>query len=426
MTISTPDRIAYEPFRKQPRDQLLPVLAKLREEAPVYRTGSDMWVVSRYADVKNIIKSPHLFSSRPNASEGTAFPVEAADNPEQLQQLMALMAGFPAELDVQELTQAPNINGADPPDHSRLRRIASRAFTPARIAQLFPAIDAIVDECLEGIDKSDSFNVVRQLAIPLPTQIIVDLLGFGDGMRDQVKKWSDDFVDAAIGDVRGTAEGAAMEMRVFQEFSLFVAPLIERRREDPQGDIISAMVQSMSDDTLNTAEALMMAITVMVGGNETTTSLIGGNVVELCNNPDQLALLKADPSLLPGAVDEANRLTSPIQFMFREALADVEIAGTTIPKGAIVVLQMAAANRDPAEFDDPDEFRIDRPQGRNLSFGHGIHFCLGAHLATAEVRSAVGKLLPHLDRFELDTATLQLNPTMLHHGYQNIDLRARS
>ncbi|MGB7111108.1 MAG: cytochrome P450, partial [Mycobacterium sp.] len=174
-------------------------------------------------------------------------------------------------------------------------------------------------------------------------------------------------------------------------------------------------------ESLSTVETLMVAITIMVAGNETTTNLIGNTVVELLANPDQLKVLLADPELLPNAVDEANRLTCPIQFAFREATEDTEIADTPIPKGAIIALHMAAANRDPRRFDDPDRFVIIRPPGKNLAFGHGIHFCLGAHLAGQEVRAAISGLLPYLDQLAI-AGELKRNPTALLNGWQRVEL----
>ena len=213
-----------------------------------------------------------------------------------------------------------------------------------------------------------------------------------------------------------------MMLRTVKEFSTYFVPLIEARRVEPRNDLVSAMVAAIDNESLSNVETLMVAITIMVAGNETTTNLIGNTVVELLANPDQLKLLLDDPSLLPTAVDEGNRLTSPIQFAFREATEDTEIAGTPIPKGAIIALHMAAANRDPRRFDDPDRFLINRPPGKNLAFGHGIHFCLGAHLAGQEVRAAIGGLLPYLDRLKLTDAPLQRNPTALLNGWQRIEL----
>jgi cytochrome P450 len=158
-----------------------------------------------------------------------------------------------------------------------------------------------------------------------------------------------------------------------------------------------------------------------VSGNETSTNLIGNTIVELLSRPDQLNLLLDDPGLLPNVVDEANRFTSPIQFAFHEATEDNEIAGTLILKGAIIALHMGAANRDPRRFDDPDRFLITRPPGKNLAFGHGIHFCLGAHLAGQEVRTAVGGLPPYLERLEMPGA-LERNPTALLNGRQKVEL----
>jgi cytochrome P450 len=261
---------------------------------------------------------------------------------------------------------------------------------------------------------------VQRLAVPLPVEMICYILGIDRSQYSQVKRWSDGFAAAAAADHRA-AERNELMLATVKEFSTYFVPLIEARRADPKNDLVSVMVAAIDNESLSNVETLMMSITIMVAGNETSTNLIGNTVVELLSNPDQLTLLRNDPTLLPNAVDEANRLTSPIQFAFREATEDTEIAGTPIPKGAIIALHMAAANRDPRRFDDPDRFLIDRPPGRNLAFGHGIHFCLGAHLAGQEVRSAIGGLLPRLDRLEL-VGPLQRNPTALLNGWQKVDL----
>lgn len=415
----------FDPFWPLSFDELHEALGELRDRHPAYRTASDMWVVSRYADVRMIMRSPNLFSSRPNADEGSAFPTDAADNPQQLEQLQAIMAGFPSEVSIEQLTSSRSIIAADPPDHTRMRRIVNRGFTPPRIAELSATIDAIVNDCLSSVSTADRFEVVEQLAVPLPVRMIADLLGIDPEHYGNVKRWSDDFASAAVGEVRGTTAGAILAMNMFREFSMYFAPLIEERRRSPKNDIVSAMVRSMDEDALNTVETIMMAITVMVAGNETSTNLIGNTLVELLAHPDQLALLLADGRLLAGAVDEANRLTAPVQFNFREALEDVDIGGTIIPKGATVVLHIAAANRDSRQFDRPNDFDITRPAGQHLSFGHGIHFCLGAHLANEEVRSAIGGLIPHLQRFELDLQSLEATPGMLLNGWRRIELVAR-
>jgi cytochrome P450 len=426
MTAPSTADIDFDPFAPRPFEELPPIWAELRDRAPVYRTAAGMYVVSRYDDVRGIQRSPGLFSNRPQADEASNFPTDADADPEQLEMLRALMAGFPSEATVEELTSARTIIAADPPDHTRIRRIVNRGFTPGRIAALGPKIDMIVDECLSGIETADGYDVVSRLAIPLPVQVIGDMLGIEPEMRPKIKYWTDGIAQSSVGDLRGTTEGLALGMRMLREFSTYLAPLVEQRRVHPQDDIISAMVRSLDDDTLSTAEALMMAVTIMAAGNETTTNLIGNAVVAFYENPGQLELLRADPSLLPNAVEEANRISSPIQFNFREALDDVKVAGTRIPKGATVILHLASANRDPRQFDHADSFRVDRPLGKNLAFGHGIHFCLGAHLTAQEARSALGKLLPHLDRFDLDLRALERNPYMLLHGVKSIPLTAKA
>ena len=417
MTYGGPD-LQFDPFRPGPHDQLPAVLAELRERFPVYHTGSDIWVVSRFDDVKAVQSRPDLFSSRPNPYEGSAPPDDEM-KPEVLERLLALAAGIP--VDMTEMASAKTIAAADPPQHTRMRRIVSRGFTPPRIKEMATAIEDIVERCLAGIEDQPSFDVVERLAVPLPVQMICHILGIDRGHYDQVKRWSDAFAAAAGAVFASPAERNELMLATIKEFSTYFVPLIEARRTEPQNDLVSAMVAAVDNESLSNVETLMMAITIMVAGNETSTNLIGNTVVELLTNPDQLKLLLADPGLLGAAVDEANRLTSPIQFAFREATEDTEINGTPVPKSAIVALHMAAANRDPRRFDEPDRFLITRPAARNLAFGHGIHFCLGAHLAGLEVRSAIGGLLPYLQRLALK-GPLRRNPTALLNGWQKVEL----
>ncbi|MGC2654325.1 MAG: cytochrome P450 [Mycobacterium sp.] len=410
--------LTFEPFTPGPSEQLPAVLAELRERFPVYHTSSDIWVISRFDDVKAVQSTPELFSSRPNPYEGAAPPDDEM-TPERLDRLLALASGMP--VDMTEMASAKTIAAADPPQHTRMRRIVSRGFTPPRIKEMATAIEEIVDRCLAGIEDQPTFDVVQRLAVPLPVEMICHILGIDGSQYTQVKRWSDAFAAAAGVVFTSPAERNELMLATVKEFSTYFVPLIEARRAEPKSDLVSAMVAAIDNESLSTVETLMVAITIMVAGNETSTNLIGNTVVELLSHPDQLKLLRDDPTLLPNAVEEGNRFTSPIQFAFREAIEDTEIAGTPIPKGASIALHMAAANRDPRRFDDPDRFLIDRPPGRNLAFGHGIHFCLGAHLAGQEVRTAIGGLLPYLDRLEL-VGPLQRNPTALLNGWQKVDL----
>ncbi|MCV7052081.1 cytochrome P450 [Mycobacterium heidelbergense] len=412
--------LEFEPFSPGPPERLPELYAALRERFPVYRTSSNIWVISRFDDVKAVQSNPAAFSSRPNPYEGDSPPPDAEMKPEVIERLMALTAGIPVDLN--EMASAKTIAAADPPQHTRMRRIVSRGFTPPRIKEMATAISEIVDRCLSGIRDLPSFDLVERLAVPLPVEMICHILGIDRSEYGRAKRWSDAFAAAAGGVFSSPVERNELMLSTVKEFGTYFVPLIEARRVEPRSDLVSAMVGAIDNESLSTVETLMMAITIMVAGNETTTNLIGNTVVELLANPDQLQLLLDDPSLLPNAVDEANRLTAPIQFAFREATEETEVAGTTIPKGAIVALHMAAANRDPRRFEDPDRFLITRPATKNLSFGHGIHFCLGAHLAGQEARTAIGGLLPYLDRLKLTGAPLQRNPTALLNGWQRIEL----
>jgi cytochrome P450 len=339
--------------------------------------------------------------------------------PEVLDRLLALAAGIP--VDMAEMASAKTIAAADPPQHTRMRRIVSRGFTAPRIKEMTTAIEEIVERCLRGIKDQPAFDVVDRLAVPLPVEMICHILGIEGSRCGHAKRWSDAFAAAAGAAFTSPAERNELMLATVKDFSTYFVPLIESRRAEPKDDLVSAMVAAIDNESLSNVETLMVAITIMVAGNETTTNLIGNTIVELLSHRDQLEALLDNPGLLPNAVDEANRLTSPIQFAFREATEDIEIAGTPIPKGSIIALHMAAANRDPRRFDDPDRFLITRPPGKNLAFGHGIHFCLGAHLAGQEVRAAVGGLLPYLDRLEL-TGPLEHNPTALLNGWQKVDV----
>src|ERR1700744_6158513 len=400
----------FDPFKPGPSEQLPQVLAELRERFPVYRTGSDIWVVSRFDDVKAVQSNPQQFSSRPNPYEGSA-PPDVEMKPEVVERLMALAAGIP--VDMAEMASAKTIAAADPPQHTRMRRIVSRGFTPPRIKEMATAIEEIVERCVAGIEDQPAFDVVERLAVPLPVEMICHILGIDGNHYSQAKRWSDAFAAAAGAVFSSPAERNELMLATIKEFSTYFVPLIEARRAEPKGDLVSAMVGAIDNESLSNVETLMVAITIMVPGNETTTNLIGNTVVELLSCPDQLKLLLDDPGLLPNAVDEANRLTCPIQFAFREATEDTEIAGTPILKGAIIALHMAAANRDPRRFEDPDRFLITRPPGKNLALGHGILFCVVAHPAGQEVRAATGGLLRYLAGLKLADAPLQRNPTAL-------------
>src|SRR6202007_285981 len=225
--------------------------------------------------------------------------------PEVLERLLALAAGIP--VDMAEMASAKTIAAADPPQHTRMRRIVSRGFTPPRIKEMTTAIEEIFEGCLGGIENQPAFDVVDRLAVPLPVEMICHILGIDRSHYSQAKRWSDAFAAAAGGVFSSAAERNELMLSTIKEFSTYFVPLIEARRIEPSNDLVSAMVAAIDNKSLSNVETLMVAITIMVAGNETSTSPIGNPVVELLTTPHQLELPLNDPSLLPNAVDEANR-----------------------------------------------------------------------------------------------------------------------
>ena len=422
----TTTSIRFEPFEQAGRDRLFETYEVLRNEAPVYRTESGYWVVSRYDDVRKVLLSPERFSSAAQQDEafGLSTTLDPNADPEAMAKLMAIVSAIP--VDVGELLQSRIIIGADAPDHTRIRRIVVRGFTAKHIARYEAKVKEIIAERLAGIETATEFELVSQLAEPLPVQMIGDIMGVAPQDRHRIVDWSDRSTRACLGETRGTIEATQMLMGVLRDFGQYFVGQIESRRTDPKDDLISALVRAEESETLTTTEAVMFLLAVMEAGMETSTSLIGNMVLGLLRNPEQLRLLTDDPSLVANAVEEAGRRWSPVQFFFRRATGDQELCGVTIPDGETVMLMIGAANTDPRHFgDSADDFDIRRDTSSVLTFGTGPHFCLGAALGRLELRNALTALLPHLSRFELSDEPLELQASCLAYGYERILLKAR-
>ena len=422
----TTTSIRFEPFEQAGRDRLFETYEVLRNEAPVYHTESGYWVVSRYEDVKKVLLSPERFSSAAQQDEafGLSTTLDPNADPEAMGKLMAIVSAIP--VDVGELLQSRIIIGADAPDHTRIRRIVVRGFTPKRIARYEEKVKEIIAERIAGIESATEFELVSQLAEPLPVQMIGDILGVAPADRHLIRDWSDKSTRACLGETRGTLEATAMLMEVLRDFGQYFVGQIESRRTQPTDDLISTLVRAEESETLTTTEAVMFLLAVMEAGMETSTSLIGNLILGLVQNPEQLRLLQEDPSLAENAVEEAGRRWSPVQFFFRPATGDQELCGVTIPDGETVMLLIGAANTDPRHFGPTaDDFDVRRDTSSVLTFGTGPHFCLGAALGRLELRNTLTALLPHLSRFELADEPLELQASCLAYGYERILLKAR-
>jgi cytochrome P450 len=425
VTTQSQPSIDYEPYSHDSRRRQFELYKELRDKAPVFHTESDWWCISRYDDIREVLLSPDRFSASIVQDEAFGLPTEFDPNmdPEKLQMLLAVVSGMP--VDIGELLTGRVIVAADPPDHTRMRRIVNRGFTPKRIADLRPSIEAIVAECLAGIETAHEYEVIQQLAIPLPVRVIGELLSVDADDVGKIKEWSDIVMAASSGTLRGTTEGQAMLLEMFKEFANYFVPRIEARRAEPRDDLISDLVRAEEEEKFSATEAVMFLLSVMVAGNESTTSTVGNAVVALKENPDQLKLLIDNPDLARAAVQESLRLLAPFQFYWRKATGDTEIAGRAIPAGARILVIVGSANTDPRAFKDPDRFDILR-QGDppNLTFGLGHHHCLGMHLGILEAEVAIRELVPHLDRFSLSDEELTFPDSFIVYGYERVLLRA--
>jgi cytochrome P450 len=282
----------------------------------------------------------------------------------------------------------------DPPDHTRLRGLVAKAFTPRMVEALRPRIAALVGELLAPLADGARFDVVEELAEPLPILVIAELLGLPASDRKDLKRWSDDLAVMLDGSIALQHLGKAAQSAV--EVIAYLREQLAARRRAPREDLISAMLAARdSDEILDEEEILATTLLVMGAGHETTTNLIGNAALALLRHPDQLARLRHEPALGPSAVEEFLRFDSPVQATSRVTRSPTALHGRTIPAGEEIGLLLGAANRDPEAFADPDRLDLGRGESRHLSFGFGIHYCLGANLARLEAELAIAGLLAH-------------------------------
>jgi pimeloyl-[acyl-carrier protein] synthase len=294
----------------------------------------------------------------------------------------------------------------DPPAHTRLRSLASYAFSPARVAVLRTHIREIVNQLLEPLRKKNRMDLIRDLAEPLPGIVTAEMLGVPLSDRDQLKAWSADFAEM-LGNFQHNPEHAPRMLRTVHAMTTYFRDAIRQQQNNPrEGLVHSLMTAEVDGDRLTEEEIVANSIVTMVGGQETTTNLIGNGVLTLLRNPGELKRLQKDLTLIPSAVEEMLRYESPSQHTGRLAPDNVQLGGKTISKGQAVMAVMAAANRDPERFPDPDRFDIGRQDNRHLAFGYAAHFCFGAALARVEAQEALEAIVRGLPSLRLEPGPL--------------------
>ena len=374
------------------RDDPFPVFAAVRELGTVHAVtladGHDAWLVVGYEEARAALNEPR-FSKDMHAALATGSAVVAE--------------GLPGP------SFARHMLSVDPPDHSRLRRLVSSAFTPRRVEQLRGSVQAIVDELLDAVAAAGPdarVDLVSAFAFPLPFTVICELLGVPEPRRaDLGSGLSAMLVPTATPDEYARAKQASDGVVALLE------ALVEGKQSEPGDDLVSALISARDgDERLSTQELLSTIFQLIVAGHDTTATLIGNSVVALLEHPDELERLRADPGKLAGAVEELLRYDAPVPHStFRFAVEPVELGGVTIPAGAQVIISLAAANRDGGQYTDPDALDLDRTETRHLAFGHGIHHCLGAPLARMEGQLALGSLLQRFPHLRLAVAVDELH-----------------
>ncbi len=378
----TSSEVLFDPFLPEFNADPYPFYHRLREADPVHQSPLGFWVLTRYDDCVMVLRDPRFGR-----------------------------AGFEGVLEsvygntVEQGRLPTSMLFRDPPDHTRLRGLVSRAFTPRVVEGLRPRIQQIVDGLLDRVQGAGRMEVISDLAYPLPVTVISEMLGVPEGDRERIKQWSADIARSldAIGlptDPEIVDRGRTGRHAIGDYFR----SLIPERKKRPRGDLLSLLIEAEEQgDKLSEGELLATCVLLYIAGHETTVNLIGNGLLALLRHPKELERLRDAPSLIQSAVEELLRYDGPVQRTARITNADVELAEHKIPKGSMVVPVIGAANRDPAHFPDPDRLDVSRPDNRHIAFGFGIHFCLGAPLARLEGQITLGTLLHRLPRLALST-----------------------
>jgi cytochrome P450 len=363
--------IASPQFKANP----FPFYARLCDRAPVYRIplpfGMSAWLVTRYDDVAAVLKDERFAKDRFNA---------------QTSQQLAWLAWVPRLFEPVMRTMLDR----DPPDHTRLRALVSKAFTPRLVEGMRGRVQALTDRLLDKTRGRERIDLIHHYAMPVPTTIIAEMLGVPASDRHNFTRWTN-----ALALAGSSNWGPPLALPSVWKLTRYIRKLVEARRAVPRNDLVTALVQAdEAGEQLSADELVGMIVLLLFAGHETTVNLIGNGTLALLEHPDQMEMLRHDPSLIRSAVEELLRYASPVEATWnRFARQEVTIAGVTIPRGEMVFAVVASANRDERQFEDPDKLDITREPNKHLSFGLGAHFCLGAALARMEGQIAINTLL---------------------------------
>jgi len=387
------------------------VYAELRQNNPVHRNALGFWVFTRHADCMAVLRDRRSSSDGRNVDETTFRQVRAVDVAAQQgpEAMLAEMAPFLFR---------------DPPDHTRLRGLVQKAFTPRVVEGLRPRLEEICAGLLDVAMERGEVDLVADYAYPLPVQIIVEMLGVPAEDHEQFRVWSHALARGLDPDFLLPPDAVQQRLGAILSFVQYFASLIEERRQKPGDDLLTRLIVAEEQgDVLTQAELLSTCILLLVAGHETTVNLISGGALALMERPGQLALVRDDPGVVRGAVEEMLRFVCPVQLTGRVALEDMEVGGAALAKGEFSMLLIGSANRDPDAFDDPETFDVTRTDNNHLGFGFGIHHCLGAPLARLEAQIALPALFRRARRVQRITDHLSFKENIVLRGLEALPVR---
>ena len=414
MTDTADDPVLFNPFEPGFFDDPYGQYRRVRAADPVHRTPLDVWMLFRYEDCFSLLRDPST-----SVEMAKAWELNPGARQERMEQMRALLP----EMD-EEPRQNRSILNVDPPDHTRLRKLLSKVFTPRRVEDLRPQVRRLVDEHLDAVADRGEMDVIADLAFPLPFTVISEMLGMPDADRDQLRAWS--HTGVRLLDPILAPDQIRESLQAMQHMFEHCAEVIAWKRANPADDLLTALIDAEEDgETLSPEELQDQVVLLFIAGHETTVNLIGNGTRALLAHPDQQARLRDDPSLDAAAVDELLRYDSPVQFSRRIVLRDVEIGGQQIEAGTFVMTCLGAANHDPEQFGpDADELDLGREgAGRHLSFGSGIHHCLGAALARLEGQEAIGRLVRRFPDLAPASETAAWNGRIVLRGLDELPVR---
>lgn len=378
----------FDPLSEEFFEHPYEVYRWLRDEAPAYHNERiGFWALSRYDDCIEAHRDVATYTSTRGLTLAQLTSAEFGQVVEHIGSMIMM----------------------DPPMHDRMRKLVNRAFTPRRIAEWEPVVQEVIGGLLDGLDGGGSFDAVVDFSGPFPVEVICTIVGVPAGDRQQIRHWTDSMLELEVGNPFPTAAGISASIAL----SEYMLELVADKRRHPSDDMIGHLIEAEVEredgtiERLNDTEVGQFISLLAAAGAETVTKLVGNGVMTFAEHPDELARLQADPSLAPSAVEEVLRWKAPSQYQGRYALADREWHGVTIPAGSPLLIVTGAANRDPRAYDEPDRFDITRDAPLGISFGHGIHYCIGAHLARLEGRVAFTELYRRWPNLQVDLDAVQ-------------------